>query len=85
MDALRTYRRPAFVYLPPGAELRGGAWVVIDSAINPNQVSVGASPMLSKKTPCQHPGLFAACRCWQDLVFCHRSCGVWHAQNSLVG
>lgn len=40
VDALRTYRRPAFVYLPPGAELRGGAWVVIDSAINPNQVGV---------------------------------------------
>ena len=27
-----------FVYLPPGAELRGGAWVVVDSAINPHQV-----------------------------------------------
>ena len=40
VDALRTYRRPAFVYLPPGTELRGGAWVVIDSAINPNQVGV---------------------------------------------
>ena len=23
------------IYMPPGAELRGGAWVVIDPAINP--------------------------------------------------
>lgn len=38
VDALRAYRRPVFVYLPPGAELRGGAWVVVDSAINPHQV-----------------------------------------------
>lgn len=40
VDALRIYRRPAFVYLPPGAELRGGAWVVVDSAINPDQVAI---------------------------------------------
>ena len=38
MDALRTYRQPAFIYLPPGAELRGGAWVVIDGQINAQQV-----------------------------------------------
>ena len=38
MDALRTYRQPAFIYLPPGSELRGGAWVVIDGQINAQQV-----------------------------------------------
>ena len=36
---LRTYGQPVIVYLPPGAELRGGAWVVIDGQINPAQVS----------------------------------------------
>ena len=39
VDNLRTYHQPVIVYLPPGAELRGGAWVVIDGQINPAQVS----------------------------------------------
>lgn len=34
VDALRTYRHPVFVYIPCGAELRGGAWVVVDSCIS---------------------------------------------------
>ena len=57
MDALRTYKRPVFVYLPPGAELRGGAWVVIDSAINADMVEMCA--------PCFTPSsqtLFRCCR-----------------------
>lgn len=39
VENLRTYRQPLIVYLPPGAELRGGAWVVIDGQINSTQVS----------------------------------------------
>ena len=42
VDALRTYKQPVFVYLPPGAELRGGAWVVIDSAINADMIEMCA-------------------------------------------
>ncbi len=38
VEALRTYRQPVTVYLPPGAELRGGAWVVVDGQINAEQV-----------------------------------------------
>ena len=34
VDALRQYRHPVFVYIPPAGELRGGAWVVIDPTIN---------------------------------------------------
>lgn len=34
VDALREYKQPIFVYLPPYAELRGGAWVVVDATIN---------------------------------------------------
>jgi len=30
VDKLREYKQPVFVYLPPAAELRGGAWVVVD-------------------------------------------------------
>ncbi|CAD7961548.1 unnamed protein product [Amoebophrya sp. A120] len=36
VDALVEYENPVFVYLPPHAELRGGAWVVIDPSINPD-------------------------------------------------
>jgi hypothetical protein len=34
VDALRESRQPVFVYLPPYAELRGGAWVVLDSKLS---------------------------------------------------
>ena len=36
VDALVAFEQPIFVYIPPHAELRGGAWVVVDSTINPN-------------------------------------------------
>lgn len=42
VDNLRAYKQPVFVYLPPGCELRGGAWVVIDSQINADQVEMYA-------------------------------------------
>ena len=42
VDHLRAYRQPVFVYLPHGCELRGGAWVVIDSQINADQVEMYA-------------------------------------------
>jgi len=34
VDSLRKYRQPVIVYIPPHAELRGGAWVVVDPTIN---------------------------------------------------
>ena len=34
VDAFVAYEQPLFVYIPPHAELRGGAWVVVDSTIN---------------------------------------------------
>ena len=36
VDALSTYTQPVFVHIPPAGELRGGSWVVIDSAVNCN-------------------------------------------------
>ncbi|KAG2485379.1 hypothetical protein HYH03_015868 [Edaphochlamys debaryana] len=44
VERLRTYRQPVFVYIPAGAELRGGAWVVVDSQINAGAVEVYADP-----------------------------------------
>jgi acetyl-CoA carboxylase/biotin carboxylase 1 len=42
VDALRVYSKPVFVYIPPGGELRGGAWVVLDTAINPRFIEMYA-------------------------------------------
>ena len=38
VENLRSYRHPVFMYIPPGCELRGGAWVVIDSQINQDHI-----------------------------------------------
>ena len=42
VDSLRVYKQPVFVYLPRGAELRGGAWVVVDPTINPDHMEMYA-------------------------------------------
>jgi len=44
VDSLREYRQPVFVYLPPYAELRGGAWAVLDPSINENMMRMYADP-----------------------------------------
>jgi acetyl-CoA carboxylase/biotin carboxylase 1 len=38
VDELVHFDLPVILYFPPYAELRGGAWVVIDSQINPDQI-----------------------------------------------
>ena len=42
VDALCQYRQPVVVYIPPNGELRGGAWVVLDSTINPDMMEMYA-------------------------------------------
>lgn len=42
VDALRDYHQPVFVYIPPGGEVRGGAWVVLDTLINPEMIEMYA-------------------------------------------
>ena len=37
-------KQPVFVIIPPHGELRGGAWVVIDPAINPLRMEMFADP-----------------------------------------
>lgn len=44
VDGLREYKQPVLVYLPPNAELRGGAWAVLDSLINPQYMESYADP-----------------------------------------
>ena len=47
VDALREYKHPVFIYLPPHGELRGGAWVVVDPTINPAQMEMYAGTKVS--------------------------------------
>lgn len=42
VDALRDYNQPILVYIPPYAELRGGAWVVVDATINEKHMEMYA-------------------------------------------
>ncbi len=42
VDALREYRQPVIIYIPPNGELRGGAWVVLDETININYMEMYA-------------------------------------------
>ncbi|XP_062145774.1 acetyl-CoA carboxylase 1-like isoform X2 [Alnus glutinosa] len=42
VENLRTYKQPVFVYIPMMGELRGGAWVVVDSRINSNHIEMYA-------------------------------------------
>lgn len=44
VGALHDYSQPVFVYLPPHAGLRGTAWSVFDSLINPDQIEMYADP-----------------------------------------
>lgn len=44
VDGVREYRQPVLVYIPPYAELRGGAWVVVDPTLNLDYVEIYADP-----------------------------------------
>lgn len=44
VDGLTKYKQPVIVYIPPFAELRGGAWVVVDSSINSDYMEMYADP-----------------------------------------
>ncbi|XP_068249206.1 acetyl-CoA carboxylase isoform X1 [Palaemon carinicauda] len=45
VDELCEYNQPILVYVPPYAELRGGAWVVIDTTINKRYMEMYADPL----------------------------------------
>lgn len=43
VDAFVSYEQPVFVFIPPFAEIRGGAWVVLDASINANVMEMYAT------------------------------------------
>jgi acetyl-CoA carboxylase carboxyltransferase component len=42
VEALREYKQPVLVYLPPHAEMRGGTWSLFSSFINPQFIEMYA-------------------------------------------
>ena len=72
VDALRTYKHPVFVYIPPNGELRGGAWVVIDPTINPDKMEMYADK-LSRGGILEPPGICEVkYRSQEQLATMHR-------------
>jgi acetyl-CoA carboxylase / biotin carboxylase 1 len=43
VDAFVSYEQPVFVFIPPHAEIRGGAWVVLDASINSSVMEMYAA------------------------------------------
>ena len=43
VDELTQFRQPILTYIPPHCEIRGSAWVVIDSTINPKCMEMYAA------------------------------------------
>ena len=43
VDAFVKFQQPVFVYIPPHAEIRGGAWVVLDASINESVMEMYAT------------------------------------------
>jgi len=43
VDAFVSYEQPVFVFIPPFSEIRGGAWVVLDSSINSSVMEMYAA------------------------------------------
>ncbi|XP_065927175.1 acetyl-CoA carboxylase 1 [Magallana gigas] len=41
----KCYNQPIMIYIPPYAELRGGAWVVVDPTINPTHMEMYADEL----------------------------------------
>ncbi|KAK4475691.1 hypothetical protein MN116_000638, partial [Schistosoma mekongi] len=68
IDSLRRYTKPVFVYLPPNSQLRGGAWVVVDPAINPDFMEMYADPISSRAGVLEPEGTVEIKYRQQDLI-----------------
>jgi len=73
VDAFVAYQQPVFVYIPPFAEIRGGAWVVLDASINSAVMSMYASSDSSRGGVLEANGLASVKYRVKDLkVTMHR-------------
>jgi acetyl-CoA carboxylase/biotin carboxylase 1 len=81
VDELRRYTQPVFVYIPPHGELRGGAWVVLDSSINPDQMEMYCDE-LGKGGVLEPQGLVAVKYRERDLLATMARLDATHARLS---
>ncbi len=73
VDALVEYKQPVMVYIPPYAEVRGGAWVVIDACINPTVMEMYAASEGSRGGVLEAAGAASIKFRRKDLISCaHR-------------
>ncbi|CAL9059059.1 acetyl-CoA carboxylase 1 [Musa acuminata AAA Group] len=69
VENLRTYKQPVFVYIPMTGELRGGAWVVVDSKINPEHIEMYAE-QTAKGNVLEPEGMIEIKFRTKDLIEC---------------
>lgn len=68
VDAFVAYQQPIFVFIPPFAEIRGGAWVVLDASINASVMEMYASAKSSRGGVLEANGTAAVKYRTKDLI-----------------
>mmetsp|Transcript_16046 Transcript_16046/g.36661 ORF Transcript_16046/g.36661 Transcript_16046/m.36661 type:complete len:1111 (+) Transcript_16046:2-3334(+) len=68
VDAFVAYEQPVFVFIPPFAEIRGGAWVVLDASINASVMEMYASSETARGGVLEANGLASVKYRTKDLL-----------------
>lgn len=68
VDAFVAYEQPVFVFIPPFAEIRGGAWVVLDASINSSVMEMYASSETARGGVLEANGLASVKYRTKDLM-----------------
>jgi len=68
VDAFVAYQQPIFVFIPPFAEIRGGAWVVLDASINASVMEMYASAKTARGGVLEANGTAAVKYRTKDLI-----------------
>ena len=68
VDAFVAYEQPVFVFIPPFAEIRGGAWVVLDASINSSVMEMYASSKSARGGVLEANGLASVKYRTKDLL-----------------
>ena len=68
VDAFVAYEQPVFVFIPPFAEIRGGAWVVLDASINSSVMEMYATSETARGGVLEANGLASVKYRTKDLL-----------------
>lgn len=69
VDAFVAYEQPVFVFIPPFAEIRGGAWVVLDASINASVMEMYAAAGSARGGVLEANGAASVKYRTKDLIF----------------